>query len=96
MTQYYVVALMETSGASNLCGIGFRSFWLCHSGPYERQGIAAVVANTLTGDYPLMWRGTKYFLRDAMAVRGEELIAYGLDRKRKEYQVLHPGLRVVE
>jgi len=96
MALYYVVALMETNNASNRRGIGYRSFWLCHSGPYQDLQACKLRSDELTGDFGVQWRGVRYYLKDSFPVREEELSAYGLARKRKEYQVLLPGLAGVE
>lgn len=92
MAQYYVVALMETHNASNRRGIGYRSFWLGHSGPYETRDACAQVADSLTGSYGVKWRGAEYFCVDAMPTEHNELGIYGLDRKRPDMQVLLPGI----
>jgi len=95
MAPYYVVALMETKNASNRRGIGYRSFWLCHSGPYPDRELAQAKCAQLTGDFGASWRGVEYYLVDCFPVAEEELSVYGLARKRKEYQVLLPGLQGV-
>lgn len=92
MAPWYVVALMETRKASNRPGIGHRSFWACHSGPYESREDAVASSLTITSGFGLSWRGTEYYAVDWFAVEKDELSVYGLDRKQAAKQVLLPGL----
>lgn len=96
MAQFYVIALMETRNASKKRGIGKRSFWLCHSGPYPDAKSCDLVARDLTGEYGLTWRAAWYYCVDSFPVRDDELEVYGLNRKAPEYQTLLPGMQGVK
>jgi hypothetical protein len=88
---YYVVCQMETRNASNRRGVGYRSFWLCHSGPFRDRPECEGVARGITGDFCIKWRGAVYCCVDAVVSGAVELGIYGLDRKKSAYQVLLPG-----
>ena len=91
MAQYYVVALMETKYASKRQGIGYRSFWACHSGPYPTRVDALFRAGPVTEQFRLRSMGAYYYCVDAFPVTYEELSIYGFGRKSPNLQVLLPG-----
>lgn len=95
MAQYYVVALMETKYASKRKGIGYRSFWACHSGPYPTREDAQFRAGIVTANFGLRSMGADYYCVDAFPVTYEELSTYGFGRKSPALQVLLPGLAEV-
>ncbi len=95
MAQLYVVCLMETRNASNRRAIGYRSFWLCHSGPYPDLGAASAAASEIPGAFGVAWRGAHYYCVDAIPVEKKDLDIYGLARKTAPLQVLLPTLELV-
>ena len=96
MARYYVMALMETPHASVKRGIGYRSLWACHSGPYETRDQAVTAGAELPDEWRLYLRQTEYVCVDAFPVEHSELGIYGLSRKTPASQVMLPRLAGVK
>jgi len=92
---YYVVCLMETRKASKAVGVGYRSFWLLHSGPYPDLESCNQAAREVPGSFALLRHRCEYYCTDALATEKKNLDIYGLRGRGDVAQRIFPNLQEV-